>query len=211
MSKSCGKCGKLGHNSRTCGRKLTVKVSGHRVCSNCGIAGHNIRTCPGIHCIPVKKESKKGVRICGHCGEPGHNRRTCLKLGYKGITEQVKDKLVKTVTNFKSESEFLKFVYPDTKICDALQDPKLYPHVLITIHYTVGLKNVKVECRGIYILVKKNKFIELRELGDCEYMIRKGNYEGKSNTKRKFTMTLSKDIRSRLDAYSKKYDLVYGG
>ena len=40
-------------------------------------------------------------------------------------------------------------------------------------------------------------------------MIRKGNYEGKSNTKRKFTMTLSRDIRSRIDAYSKKYDLVY--
>lgn len=40
----CGKCGKYGHNQRTCGKpkKQPKRVT---TCKFCGICGHNIVTC----------------------------------------------------------------------------------------------------------------------------------------------------------------------
>ena len=208
MSKTCKKCGKKGHNSRTCGRIKLVIKSGCRVCSNCGIEGHNIRTCPIIHGKKNEKEIIRGVRVCGYCGEKGHNRRTCLKLGYKGVTEKIIDSIVKIRTNFKDENDFLKFVYPDTEIED--MKPEKYPHVIVTLHYTRGTSGI-IGVKGYYLLTKGLKFIELYELDKQEYSVRRGVYKKKSNTTRKYTKTLTLDIKARIEHYSKKYQLVYGG
>jgi len=50
-TRKCGKCGKSGHNARTCGKsgKPTVKRARARqnTCGKCGGKGHNARTCKG--------------------------------------------------------------------------------------------------------------------------------------------------------------------
>ena len=85
MSKRCKKCGKLGHNSRTCGKeRVEKKKKGVRICSNCGEEGHNVRTCPVIH-GEKKVVVSVSNRVCSFCGEKGHNRRTCLRIQTKCI------------------------------------------------------------------------------------------------------------------------------
>lgn len=81
----CGKCGKPGHNARTCGTERAVKpAKGTRKCSKCGEVGHNARTCKnGWSPAKIKEAvqkvalSPKGKRKCGKCGGVGHNARTC--------------------------------------------------------------------------------------------------------------------------------------
>lgn len=46
-----------------------------RKCGKCGKSGHNARTCGKVDNQPVKV---KGKKICGHCGGVGHNKRTCM-------------------------------------------------------------------------------------------------------------------------------------
>ena len=89
MSKTCKKCGKKGHNSRTCGRIKLVIKSGCRVCSNCGIEGHNIRTCPVIHGKKNEKEIIHGVRVCGYCGiaQTNENSRDHVHPASDGIED----------------------------------------------------------------------------------------------------------------------------
>jgi len=54
---ACGKCGEIGHNARTCGKKEPKSTE------------------------PVKRAqfltAVKGKYKCGKCGEYGHNGRTC--------------------------------------------------------------------------------------------------------------------------------------
>ena len=56
----CGKCGKTGHNKRTCGRVSKthrVKATGRphaaigikRKCKKCGQMGHMAKTCDGVN------------------------------------------------------------------------------------------------------------------------------------------------------------------
>jgi hypothetical protein len=59
MTRKCKKCGKAGHNARTCGRedKPAKKSAGEvaaRACKKCGKPGHNARTC-GREDKPEKK------------------------------------------------------------------------------------------------------------------------------------------------------------
>lgn len=48
-ARKCGKCGKTGHNARTCGKGPKVKRSKapgrQKTCGKCGQKGHNRRTC----------------------------------------------------------------------------------------------------------------------------------------------------------------------
>ncbi len=62
----CGKCGKIGHNRRTCGSARAVRQRGS---------------------APKKRASK---RQCGWCAQKGHNLRTCesyqaATAGYRGL------------------------------------------------------------------------------------------------------------------------------
>ena len=80
----CGKCGKAGHNARTCGTESTTKPvnGGSRTCRKCGEKGHNSRTCKSDVTDPIRVEKVakvKGKRRCGSCGEYGHNKATCSK------------------------------------------------------------------------------------------------------------------------------------
>lgn len=86
----CGKCGKPGHNARTCGTERAVKSpkAGTRKCGKCGQTGHNARTCkngfsPAVIKAAAQKIgiSTKGRRKCGKCGGVGHNARTCKASG----------------------------------------------------------------------------------------------------------------------------------
>jgi len=93
LGRRCGKCDKIGHNARTCGREGPPKavgagVKGHRKCGKCGDVGHNARTCKasGPKAVNVARVAAKvngGKYKCGHCGDMGHNKRTCPELGGK--------------------------------------------------------------------------------------------------------------------------------
>lgn len=82
--KTCGNCGGLGHNRRTCGVPEHYAAICHptlppppahkttqKQCGLCGLMGHNRRTCL------LQEKVEKTQKQCGHCGLLGHNRRTC--------------------------------------------------------------------------------------------------------------------------------------
>ena len=50
----CGKCGKTGHNNRTCGRasktgRPHAAIGIKRKCKKCGQMGHMAKTCDGVN------------------------------------------------------------------------------------------------------------------------------------------------------------------
>lgn len=75
----CHKCGKEGHNSRTCGQpqklRPTYQTGERRKCSNCGKEGHYSSSC--------NNTGNSDVRACSYCGKLGHNVRTCEKFSTK--------------------------------------------------------------------------------------------------------------------------------
>jgi hypothetical protein len=75
----CGKCGKTGHNKRTCGRASKThrpkatglplgrqRRSSLRKCKKCGQMGHMAKTCDGVNGGCASWSYKKGVleRTC---------------------------------------------------------------------------------------------------------------------------------------------------
>ena len=52
----CGKCGEMGHNTRTCGQQKNIDVAAKS---------------------PRKRRKSPSGYKCGKCGERGHNARTC--------------------------------------------------------------------------------------------------------------------------------------
>jgi len=56
--RTCGKCGKKGHNARTCGKTKKKPTKKHSS-------------------IKIKKKSAHKPHQCGVCGGFGHNARTC--------------------------------------------------------------------------------------------------------------------------------------
>lgn len=54
--KTCQKCGKLGHNARTCGKeKVAYQPTFQRQCGICQGFGHNARTCTGTPQVETVK------------------------------------------------------------------------------------------------------------------------------------------------------------
>ena len=66
-------------------RKMkTTKKRAKSTCAKCGKAGHNSRTCtsskkPKVKKVPKLKRITRNKNKCGKCGDYGHNARTCVK------------------------------------------------------------------------------------------------------------------------------------
>ena len=209
MSKRCKKCGKLGHNSRTCGKEgnKTIKKKGVRICSHCGGEGHNVRTCPDIHGIK-EKVVKVSNRVCSYCGEKGHNRRTCLRIKTEDKIV-VKEKVNYIKTKFKDEDDFLNSVFGITYE-KAIMDISKNIECISVMYYRdrQGFDNLG-SFEGYYLLVKDKQYIELVKKGNDEYMIRRGKFGGCSKMKIKFSTDVLKDINKYISHYS-SYKLVSG-
>lgn len=90
----CGKCGKTGHNSRTCKKNPVLKTAKRRTCGKCGNIGHNSRTCRStatpklsVHDIVVQTPEvpkKKRVIKCSICGS-NHTKSRCPWGGKKAV------------------------------------------------------------------------------------------------------------------------------
>ena len=74
---------------------------GGSVCSKCGKEGHNSRTCDKHHAEvnpPKKIKTKSKPRTCGNCGKEGHNKRSCKEYqSVKPVKKKVKIKSIKKV------------------------------------------------------------------------------------------------------------------
>jgi len=207
MSKRCKKCGKLGHNSRTCGKEKVKKKRGVRICSNCGSEGHNIRTCPIIHGEKVVI-AKVSNRVCSFCGEKGHNRRTCLRIKMKcEVVEKEEIDYIKT--KFKDEDDFLNSVLGVTYEVGILDIDKNLECISV-MYMRDRQKFDNLEKRdGYYLLVKKDRYIEIVKKGNDEYMIRRGKFGGVSKMKIKHSTNMDEDFKKYIEHYS-SYELVSG-
>lgn len=209
MSKRCKKCGKLGHNSRTCGKEKNkiVKKKGVRICSHCGLEGHNVRTCPVIHGVK-EVVVKVSNRVCSYCGEKGHNRRTCLRI--KTVDRVAVDEKVDYIkTKFKDEDDFLNSVLGVTYE-DAIIDIKNNIRCISVIYYRDKghFKNLEFYV-NYYFMVDKQKYIEIVKVSRDEYTIRRGTYGKSSKMKIKCSDNVDDDIKKYISHYS-SYKLVYG-
>lgn len=64
--------------------KVDGRSAGVRKCGRCGKSGHNARTCRSKEVVKAAERpapARKGTsgRKCGKCGKSGHNARTCGK------------------------------------------------------------------------------------------------------------------------------------
>tara|TARA_B100000902_G_scaffold23256_1_gene27987 strand:- start:207 stop:845 length:639 start_codon:yes stop_codon:yes gene_type:complete len=212
MPKRCKKCGELGHNSRTCGRKKNIVVvvkKGKRICKNCGKSGHNIRTCPLIHGERVVVEKKPSNRVCSICGKRGHNSRTCLK---KKLTDTVVviDKR-KIRTNFVDENDYLGYL--KIEYDDALKDIIKYPMILRIIYfrnYDSFIELAKISIDGYYLYIDSENYVELWIKNRNEYSVSRGKFENKMKIRSYYSTDLKTDIEKRRTKYERKYKHVYG-
>ena len=206
MSKRCKKCGKLGHNSRTCGRKLIKKEKTRKptVCSICGLEGHNSRTCTKVSVVTIEKKEVKSTRICSKCGKPGHNARTCHKQQIEeGISE------IKNVkTHFKDEDDFLKCVlnleYKDIK------EPHLTPQCIPSVYLRENNLDTVKRIDGYHFLVNEDKFVDIYVRDKRRYIVRRGRLGGETTIRCFYTKDVGSDILKRMRRYKKKYTVLYG-
>lgn len=212
MSKRCKKCGELGHNSRTCGRKkptVVVGKKGKRTCKNCGKTGHNTRTCPEIHGERVVVEKKPSNRICSICGEPGHNSRTCLKKTTKDTVVITEKRTIRT--RFNDEDDYLGYLGLDYKI--ALRDICKYPILMKIVYYRdydLFIELAKNSIDKYYLYVRDKQYVELWIKNDKEYSVTRGEYGQSMNVRSYYSTKLSYDISKRMSKYDSKYKRVYG-
>lgn len=61
--RKCGKCGQVGHNSRTCENVFSAEKA--------------VQIFKKSDTLKVASNNAKGTYKCGFCGELGHNKRTC--------------------------------------------------------------------------------------------------------------------------------------
>lgn len=101
--KTCKKCGKLGHNARTCGKVRVIKVPQFkRRCHKCGNLGHNARTCGKVPHAEAPDETTE--------------RKTLVEKG-REILEQEAVKAPRVPIDGTKPQKGLWLVNPTTKRC----------------------------------------------------------------------------------------------
>lgn len=212
MPKRCKKCGELGHNSRTCGRKKPTIVAGKkgkRTCKNCGKTGHNTRTCPAIHGERVVVKKKPSNRICSICGEPGHNSRTCLKKSAKDMVVVAEKRTIRT--RFNDEDDYLGYLGLDYKI--ALGNVCKYPILMKIVYYRnydLFIELTKNSIDKYYLYVRDKQYVDLWIKNDKEYSVSRGEYGQSMSVRSYYSTKLFHDISKRMSKYDSKYKRVYG-
>ena len=212
MPKRCKKCGELGHNSRTCGRKKKPVIAGKkgkRTCKNCGKTGHNTRTCPAIHGERVVVEKKPSNRICSICGEPGHNSRTCLKKTAKDTVVIVEKRTIRT--RFNDEDDYLGYLGLDYKT--SLEDVHKYPILMKIVYYRDNDLFIELSKNSIdkyYLYVRDKQYVDLWIKNDKEYSVSRGEYGQSMSVRSYYSINLLHDVSKRMSKYDSKYKCVYG-
>jgi len=103
--KTCKKCGKLGHNVRTCGKERVVyEPQFKRQCQKCGNLGHNARTCGKV---PHPEQ------------EQVSERKTLVEIG-RDLLEQEAVKAPRIPVDGTKPQKGLWLVNPDKKRCAGL-------------------------------------------------------------------------------------------
>ena len=111
----CSKCGKDGHNSRTCGKTKIKTKSKPRICTNCGKEGHNKRTCSKHSVKSIKKNIKikpiiKDSFICDKCGHTNIRKsksksKSLTPLGVKWVKAASQDMIDRQTKKESSKKE----------------------------------------------------------------------------------------------------------